>query len=62
MQDVLGAVHDAAFIQDRLRATFGDARALVAGELLAFEAVEGEKARRHWKSLRRHALRADWID
>ncbi|MBV8601745.1 MAG: CHAD domain-containing protein [Candidatus Eremiobacteraeota bacterium] len=63
MQDILGAIHDAAFVQDRLRATVGEARTpLVAGELLALEAVEGEKARDVWKSVRRRALKADWTE
>ncbi|MBV8150815.1 MAG: CHAD domain-containing protein [Candidatus Eremiobacteraeota bacterium] len=63
LQDALGAINDASFIQDRLRdATATQPRAsLVAGELLAYEAAEGEKARCVWKRLRRKALRKDWI-
>ena len=63
MQDVLGAINDAAFVQDRLRSTLADdpRTSLVAGQLLALEAVEGDKARRRWKSLRRRAL-CDWLE
>ena len=61
VQDALGAINDAAFIQERLRATVEGAGAqLVAGQLIALEGVEGQKARTTWKLLRRKALRDDW--
>lgn len=61
MQDALGAINDAAFIEERLRATVDGAGAqLVAGQLIALEAVEGQRARSTWKAVRRKALRAGW--
>ena len=61
LQDALGAINDAAFIQQRLRETIEDAGAhLVAGQLIALEAVEGRTARGNWKAVRRKALRDDW--
>jgi CHAD domain-containing protein len=64
MQDVLGALNDATFVQERLRSTLaGDPRtSLVAGQMIALQAAEGAKARKAWSAIRRRALRDGWID
>jgi CHAD domain-containing protein len=62
MQESLGAVSDATLIQDRLRTLVVHDRAgVVVGELLALQAVDGERARHEWQSLRRKALREEWL-
>ncbi len=62
MQESLGAVSDATLIQDRLRTLVVHDRAgVVVGELLALQAVDGERARHEWQSLRRKALREGWL-
>lgn len=62
MQEALGAISDGTLIQQRLRSLVVPARAnLVIGEMLALEAVDSERARRDWQSLRRKALREEWF-
>ena len=62
MQEALGAISDNTLIQERLRSLVVPDRAnRVIGEMLALEAVDSEKARRDWQSLRRKALREEWF-
>lgn len=62
LQDSLGAIGDARLVQERLRELAVHDRAnLVVGELLALEAVDDQKARRKWSSMRRKALRRRWF-
>ncbi|MGH7716338.1 MAG: CHAD domain-containing protein [Vulcanimicrobiaceae bacterium] len=62
LQEALGAISDGTLIEERLRGLVVHDRAnLLIGELLALEAVDGERARRHWQRLRRKALREEWL-
>jgi CHAD domain-containing protein len=62
LQEALGAISDGTLIEERLRALVVHDRAnLLIGELLALEAVHGERARRNWQALRRKALRQEWF-
>jgi CHAD domain-containing protein len=62
LQEALGAISDGTLIEERLRALVVHDRAnLLIGELLALEAVHGERARRDWQALRRKALRQEWF-
>lgn len=62
MQESLGAVSDATLIQNRLRTlVVHDGAGIVVGELLALQAVDGERARRGWQRLRRKALHEGWL-
>jgi CHAD domain-containing protein len=62
LQEALGAISDGTLIEERLRALVVHDRAnVVIGELLALEAVDGERARRDWQALRRKALREEWF-
>jgi CHAD domain-containing protein len=62
LQEALGAISDGTLIEERLRALVVHDRAnLLIGELLALEAVHGERARRDWQALRRKALRREWF-
>jgi CHAD domain-containing protein len=62
LQEALGAISDGTLIEERLRGLVVHDRAnLLIGELLALEAVHGERARRDWQSLRRKALREEWF-
>ena len=62
LQEALGAISDGTLIEERLRGLVVHDRAnLLIGELLALEAVHGERARRDWQALRRKALREEWF-
>jgi CHAD domain-containing protein len=62
LQEALGAISDGTLVEERLRALVVHDRAnLLIGELLALEAVHGERARRDWQALRRKALRREWF-
>lgn len=62
MQEALGAISDATLIQSRLRALSVHDRAnILIGQLLALQAVEGDRARHDWRTLRRKALREGWL-
>jgi CHAD domain-containing protein len=62
LQEALGAISDGTLIEERLRSLVVHDRAnVLIGELLALEAVDGERARRDWQTLRRKALREEWF-
>jgi hypothetical protein len=62
MQETLGMISDATLIENRLRTLVVHDRAnIVVGELLALQAAESERARDDWQSLRRKALRGNWL-
>jgi CHAD domain-containing protein len=62
LQEALGAISDGTLIEERLRGLVVHDRAnLLVGQLLALEAVHGERARRDWQALRRKALREEWF-
>ena len=62
LQEALGAISDGTLIEERLRSLVVHDRAnVLIGELLALEAVDGERARRDWQAMRRKALREEWF-
>src|SRR5579872_4325940 len=62
LQEALGAISDGTLIEERLRGLVVHDRAnVLIGELLALEAVDGERARHDWQTLRRKALREEWF-
>jgi len=62
LQEALGAISDGTLIEERLRGlVVADRANVLIGQLLALEAMHGERARHDWQLLRRKALREEWF-